>query len=75
MSVLCITFLGITGKILMSFSIYTNGKKILTTDQPKGSLTCIHGIRFLSMTWVILGHSYEPTIIQARTCVNYIKVL
>ncbi|XP_062571953.1 LOW QUALITY PROTEIN: nose resistant to fluoxetine protein 6-like [Saccostrea cucullata] len=48
---------GVLGKIMLSFSAYTNGKKILNTSQPKGSLTAINGIRFLSMSWVILGHT------------------
>ncbi|XP_059140219.1 nose resistant to fluoxetine protein 6-like isoform X2 [Physella acuta] len=48
--------------ILLAFSVYTNGKKVLDTRQPAGSLTAIHGIRFLSMTWVILGHTYNVSI-------------
>jgi len=43
----------------LSFSVYTNGAKILSTEQSKEVLTSINGIRFLSMTWVILGHSYQ----------------
>ena len=45
-------------KILQAFSVYTNGSKLLSTGQPAGSITCIHGIRFLSMTWVVLGHGF-----------------
>ncbi|XP_029644314.1 nose resistant to fluoxetine protein 6-like [Octopus sinensis] len=45
-------------KFLLTFSVYKNAKKLLSTNQPDGTLTCIHGIRFLSMTWVILGHTY-----------------
>ena len=50
--------LGVIEKILLSFSIYTNGVKILSTNQASGSLGAVNGIRFLSMAWVILGHSY-----------------
>ena len=50
-------FTGLAAKILLCFSLYTNGGKILSTGQPPGAITCLHGIRFLSMTWVILGHS------------------
>nr|KAG5706682.1 hypothetical protein BaRGS_005752 [Batillaria attramentaria] len=42
---------GTVAKLLISFSVYTNGSKLLSTYQPPGSLTCVHGIRFLSMTW------------------------
>ncbi|XP_041368252.1 nose resistant to fluoxetine protein 6-like [Gigantopelta aegis] len=45
-------------KLLGAFSVYTNGAKLLNTEQPTGSLTAVHGIRFMSMTWVVLGHSY-----------------
>jgi hypothetical protein len=45
------------GKIILSFSIYTNASKILSTQQGAGSLTAINGIRFITMTWVILGHT------------------
>ena len=41
----------------MCFSLYTNGYKILSTKQPPGALTCLNGIRFISMLWVILGHT------------------
>ena len=50
-----------TGKccqILLAFSVYTNARKVLTTTQSPGSISCIHGIRFLSMNWVILGHMF-----------------
>ena len=54
-------------KILLSFSIYTNGKKILNVSQPSGTLTAINGIRFISMTWVILGHTYVFGMTAAGT--------
>ncbi|BFZ20625.1 hypothetical protein BsWGS_23663 [Bradybaena similaris] len=48
--------MGICSKVLLSFSVYTNGSKVLDTSQSEGSLSSIHGIRFLSMSWVLLGH-------------------
>jgi hypothetical protein len=45
-------------KALLSFSWIANGKKILSTKEVKGSLGCLHGIRFISMSWVVLGHTY-----------------
>ncbi|CAC5410947.1 unnamed protein product [Mytilus coruscus] len=53
-----IYLIGLLGKLLLSFSIYTNGAKILSTDQSAGSLNAVNGIRFISMSWVILGHTY-----------------
>ncbi|KAK6195849.1 hypothetical protein SNE40_001192 [Patella caerulea] len=49
---------GTLAKIILAFSVYTNGAKILNTNQPKDSLQAVHGIRFLSMSWVILGHCF-----------------
>ena len=51
-------FSGTIEKVLLSFSVYLNGVKILSTNQASGSLSAVNGIRFLSMAWVILGHSY-----------------
>ena len=44
--------------MFLCFSLYTNAKKLLSTDQAPGSLTAVHGIRFLSMSWVVMGHTY-----------------
>ena len=46
-------------KLLLSFSLYTNLKAIMATNQ-QGSetLTCLNGMRFISMTWVVLGHNF-----------------
>ncbi|KAL3870228.1 hypothetical protein ACJMK2_038305 [Sinanodonta woodiana] len=49
---------GIIVQILLSFSIYSNAIKILSTNQAAGSLSAVNGIRCLSMFWVILGHTY-----------------
>ena len=51
------SFLGIIEKVLLSFSVYSNGAKILSANQSAGSLGAVNGIRFLSMSWVILGHT------------------
>lgn len=42
----------------MAFSVYTNGKKILQVNQSSGTLTALNGIRFLSISWVVLGHTF-----------------
>ncbi|XP_029656584.2 nose resistant to fluoxetine protein 6 [Octopus sinensis] len=51
------------GRILKCFSVYHNGSKLLNTDQAEGTLSCIHGVRFLSMAWVLIGHVYAFGII------------
>ncbi|KAJ8304233.1 hypothetical protein KUTeg_017816 [Tegillarca granosa] len=52
----------LAGKLIISFSVYTNGKKLLNTKQSPGTITAINGIRFISMTWVILGHTFTIII-------------
>ena len=42
---------------LLCFSVITNTKAVLNTDVPKGSITAINGLRTLSTTWIILGHT------------------
>lgn len=55
----CFYLSGLLARILLSFSCYTNGCKILSTTQGSETLGAVNGIRFLSMSWVILGHSYS----------------
>ncbi|KFM59972.1 Nose resistant to fluoxetine protein 6, partial [Stegodyphus mimosarum] len=60
---------------LKCFCIFTNGSKLLNTDGTEGQLLCIHGIRFLSMTWVILGHTYLFCISVIRSPLNLLTVI
>lgn len=45
--------------ILNSFSLYRNTNALF--DQPKSpeSMTCLNGIRVLSMAWIVLYHAYQ----------------
>lgn len=46
-------------KLILCFSAIVNAKKILNVDAPpKSSVNCIHGLRFFSIAWIILVHSY-----------------
>ncbi|XP_035213460.1 uncharacterized protein LOC118187364 isoform X2 [Stegodyphus dumicola] len=49
-------------RILLCFSAICNGEKILDTRVSEGQLLSIHGIRFLSLIWVILGHTYISSV-------------
>lgn len=49
---------GVAEKLLLAFSVYSNGKKILQVNQSTGTLTALNGIRFLSISWVVLGHTF-----------------
>ena len=46
---------------MLAFSVRVNGTRILSVDSPPAdgsTLPALHGVRFLSMSWVILGHTY-----------------
>ena len=45
--------------VLMCFSLLTNTRRLLSVSGGgEGHLDAVHGVRFLSMCWVILGHAY-----------------
>jgi len=49
----------IFNQIFQGFSIYNNSLRLFNTRSPgSDSLSCINGIRFLSLSWVVIGHSY-----------------
>ena len=43
---------------LLAMSILRNSEKLVNMTQRKQDLTAIHGIRFISMSWVLLGHTF-----------------
>lgn len=45
-------------EIFKTFSFFTNSKKLVNTPTASGPLTCINGLRVISMCWVIQGHTY-----------------
>jgi len=45
------------GQILMCFSIYTNTKIILNTKLNADEIPVIHGLKFLTMSWIIIFHT------------------
>ncbi|XP_014486240.1 PREDICTED: nose resistant to fluoxetine protein 6-like [Dinoponera quadriceps] len=44
---------------LLAFSPIVNGSKIISTEPAaKDNLTCLHGLRVLSLGWVVMVHTY-----------------
>ena len=59
-------------KIIGSFAIHTNCEKLFDTTRPSGVIKSIDGIRAISMTWVIWGHTYFYAVSQID---NMAKIL
>jgi len=58
---LYVVLIGGIRKYLLAFSVHANGSRILSVDSAPAdgsTLPALHGIRFLSMSWVILGHTW-----------------
>ncbi|XP_052270668.1 O-acyltransferase like protein-like isoform X1 [Dreissena polymorpha] len=55
---------GILERAVVCFSLYSNVPKILHAASGAGAVNCIHGIRFLSLTWVMIGHTFNYGIIS-----------
>ena len=58
---------------ILSFSLYKTVPSIMATHQPANAITSIHGIRVISMFWVILGHTIAWAILYGVTA-NIIEV-
>lgn len=52
-----VSFSALSEEILLSFSLSTNFKAICDRAVGSDTIPCIHGIRALSMAWIILGHT------------------
>jgi hypothetical protein len=65
--VLSVSVSGLLSQLLLSFSAVRNSRKILKCDTPQDSLTSIHGLRFLSLAWVVLVHTYLQVFAIAGT--------
>ncbi|XP_052271263.1 nose resistant to fluoxetine protein 6-like [Dreissena polymorpha] len=60
------TFRGTLLKVLQSFSIFNNTRKLMSTETANGPLACLNGLRVISMWWVIQGHTYGFTTLVLK---------
>ncbi|BET00700.1 transferase activity, transferring acyl groups other than amino-acyl groups [Nesidiocoris tenuis] len=51
----------------IAFSLYSNGKKLISLDQGSDSITILNGLKFISIGWVVLGHRYRYLINEPIT--------
>lgn len=51
-------------QLFASFSVYTNGYKLydVTPSKSPNDIRCLHGIRALSILYIIFGHRYGNTL-------------
>lgn len=68
-------------KLLFCFSLLSNIRKLLNTDSgddkrrknSRPQIPCLNGIRVLSMTWVILCHSYLFSLSMTNNLVDLLE--
>jgi len=53
---------GLKKELLIAFSLYSNGKKLLSTKSSGDTLHAIHGMRFITICWVVWCHRYKMDI-------------
>lgn len=70
---------GVLVGIAKAFSVQINAPKILTGTTGLNSINCIHGIRFFSLTWVMLGHTFNYGLISSAkeswSTANFVEAL
>ncbi|KAJ8676409.1 hypothetical protein QAD02_012196 [Eretmocerus hayati] len=49
---------GTKNELLTSFSLSSNGKELLSTKRHRGTIKCLDGLRYLSICWIIYGHTF-----------------
>ncbi|XP_074654991.1 nose resistant to fluoxetine protein 6-like isoform X2 [Tubulanus polymorphus] len=53
--------------VILAFSAYDNLLKLVSLESSGDTINCIHGIRFITMFWIILGHTYDFFFIFVRS--------
>ena len=48
----------VLSKIMRSFSVFTNLASVMSTETKQDSIACLHGVRVLTMLWIVLGNTY-----------------
>ncbi|XP_072152288.1 nose resistant to fluoxetine protein 6 isoform X2 [Bemisia tabaci] len=57
----CYSTLNKGPRAILAFSAYSNAQRLFNTDSQPDTISCINGLRFLSITWVCLGHRVKYT--------------
>ncbi|XP_054919893.2 O-acyltransferase like protein-like isoform X1 [Dermacentor andersoni] len=51
--------------VLATFGVFRNLKQLLTTEDVPSAMQCLHGIRVMTMFWVVLSQTYLNVEFQA----------
>ncbi|KAH0816917.1 hypothetical protein GEV33_005874 [Tenebrio molitor] len=62
-----------SNKLVNIFSAYTNSKRIFARGDGNSDLDCVHGIRFLSTCYVVIGHRY--LMLMFFPSINSLKIM
>ncbi|XP_023719923.1 nose resistant to fluoxetine protein 6 isoform X5 [Cryptotermes secundus] len=49
---------GVAHSVLVSFSLTTNGRNLLSCSTSSDTMPSLNGLRFISIFWILLGHTY-----------------
>ncbi|KAL6258374.1 hypothetical protein P5V15_010328 [Pogonomyrmex californicus] len=61
--------------ILTAFSLYKNGKELMHTERRPGSIRCLDGLRFISIAWIIFGHTYYMETVTVKMNLTHIPYM
>ncbi|XP_050297772.1 O-acyltransferase like protein-like isoform X2 [Anthonomus grandis grandis] len=62
-----------TPELLSLFSIKENGRILFSTRENRDDISCLHGLRFLSMCLIVYGHRYIHNL--ATPAINYMDLV
>jgi hypothetical protein len=54
------------------FSVLSNTKKVFEIPSSTANLQSLHGIKFLSICWVLIGHEF--LVMESLPAINYVTV-
>ena len=58
--------------LITAFSLYKTVPVVLSTKQPSAAITCINGLRVISMFWVILCHTHIWMFFEGADNMKYL---
>jgi len=61
---------GIAVRALHCFSALNNSRKLLATTKSSENFGCVNGIRVISTTWVVMGHSYYVLVLASYSNIS-----